>query len=299
MSAQPIAAAGFGPKLRRWSYAGTIGFAKRKPIGAVAAVLLIALILATALAPWVSPFPPLKTLVGPSFDGPSWSHLFGTDGTGRDVLSRVLHGGRVSLTIGILSVLLGTTLGALVGLVSGYFGGMVDSVLQRLIDTLMAFPSMILALAIVSILGPSNRNLVITIAVVILPLASRVVRGSVLSAKQNIYVDAARAIGSSDKRIMFVHILPNVFAPILVVMSIQIGQAILLEASLSFLGLGTPPPHPSWGGMLSQEGRNNIETAYWVGLFPGVFLSIAVLGFNLLGDALRDILDPKLRGRGR
>jgi len=229
---------------------------------------------------------------------PSWQHPFGTDDIGRDVFSRIIHGTRISLWVGLLAVGIGTFAGAIVGLVSGYWEAWVDLILQRVMDALMAIPGLILALAIVSVLTPSTTNAMLAIAVVIIPGNSRIVRGAVLSAKQNPYVEAAQALGCPHRWIILRHILPNVTAPILIIASIWLGNAILIEASLSFLGLGTQPPTPSWGLMLSSTGRAFMEQAPWLAIFPGLAISLAVLAFNLFGDTLRDAWDPKLRRRG-
>ncbi len=275
----------------------SLRFAKREPIGTAAGILIVLLLASAIFAPLIAEFDPTKTRVGRPFTGPGWDHWFGTDQVGRDVFSRVVHGGRVSLTVGIVSVLIGTTVGTIIGMLSGYFGGFVDIVLQRIIDAIMSIPTMVLALALISILEPGTDKLILTIAVVMTPSSARIVRGAVLAVKPNMYVEAAKALGAGSGRILIRHILPNIIAPILVIGSVQVGNAILLEASLSFLGLGPPPPNPSWGYMISQEGRDVLTTAPWIGVFPGVFLSLTVFGFNMLGDTIRDVLDPKLRGR--
>jgi ABC-type dipeptide/oligopeptide/nickel transport system permease subunit len=228
---------------------------------------------------------------------PSSKFFFGTDPLGRDVFSRIIYGSRVSLIVGFASVALGTLFGTLIGLVSGFWEGKVDQILQRAVDTCMAVPGIVLALAVVSVLGQSLTNIILVIALVIAPGASRVVRGAVLSIKQNTYIDAAYAAGASSWRLLLRHILPNVFAPILIIASVWLGNAIVIEAALSFLGLGTPPPTPTWGGMLSGEGRRNLEIAPYLAIFPGLAISVVVLAFNMLGDALRDLLDPRLRSR--
>ena len=228
---------------------------------------------------------------------PSRKHLLGTDDIGRDVFSRVIYGSRISLWVGLLAVGIGTLAGTIIGLVSGYWEGRLDMILQRVMDALMTLPGLILALAIVSVLKPSTTNAMLAIAVVIIPGNSRIVRGAVLSAKQNRFVEAAQAIGCRDLRIIGTHILPNVTAPILIIASIWLGNAILIEASLSYLGVGTQPPTPSWGLMLSSTGRAFMEQAPWLAIFPGLAISLAVFGFNLFGDTLRDAWDPKLRNR--
>ncbi len=275
---------------------GLATFAKSKPIGALSAALVVALVLMAVLAPLIAPFDPNATRTGPSFDAPSWNNLFGTDRFGRDVLSRIIWGGRSSLTVGVTSVLLGTVIGAGFGVVSGYFGGRTDILIQRVVDALMAFPTLVLALAVVAVLGSSTLILIITIAIVVSPLASRVARGSALSVKQEVYVEAARALGATAPRILGRHILPNLMAPLIVILSVQIGFAILIAASLAFLGLGGSPTDVAWGSMLSVEGRQDMQVAPWLGIFPGLFLSFTILSFNMLGDAIRDVLDPRLRG---
>lgn len=270
---------------------------KRKPLGAAAAFLIALLIVTAIFAEVLAPYDPLAAQPEIRLAAPSWEHPFGTDDIGRDVLSRVIHGSRISLWVGLLAVGIGTAMGAVIGLVSGYWEGRIDLVLQRIMDAIMSIPGLVLALAIVSVLRPNTTNAMLAIAIVIIPGNSRIVRGAVLSAKQNRYVEAAQAIGCRPPRILRRHILPNVTAPILVIASIWLGNAILIEASLSFLGLGTQPPTPSWGLMLSSTGRAFMEQAPWLAIFPGLAISLAVLGFNLFGDTLRDAWDPKLRRR--
>ena len=271
--------------------------AKRKPLGAISAALILLLVFTAVFADVLAPFDPLLTQPEIRLRSPSWQYLFGTDDIGRDVLSRIIYGARISLWVGLLAVGIGTCAGTLIGLISGYWEGWLDLWLQRVMDALMAIPGLILALAIVSVLTPNTTNAMLAIAIVIIPGNSRIVRGAVLSAKQRPYVEAARALGCGHLRIMASHIFPNVTAPVLIIASIWLGNAIFIEASLSFLGLGTQPPTPSWGLMLSSTGRAFMERAPWLAIFPGLAISLAVLGFNLFGDTLRDIWDPKLRGR--
>src|SRR5215510_2139963 len=270
---------------------------KRKPLGMASAALILLLVLTAIFADALAPYDPLAAHPEIRLSAPSRAHVFGTDDIGRDVLSRIIYGSRISLWVGLLAVGIGTFAGMIIGLASGYWEGRIDLVLQRLMDAVQAIPGLILALAIVSILTPSTTNAMLAIAVVIIPGNSRIIRGAVLSAKQNPYVEAAQALGCRHLRIIASHILPNVTAPILIIASIWLGNAILIEASLSFLGLGTQPPTPSWGLMLSSTGRAFMEQAPWLAIFPGLAISLAVLGFNLFGDTLRDIWDPKLRGR--
>jgi len=271
---------------------------KRKPLGAAAGFLIVLLVLTAIFADLLAPHDPLAARPEVRLAAPSWEYPFGTDDIGRDVFSRIIHGTRISLWVGLLAVGIGTLAGTIIGLICGYWEGWVDLILQRVMDALMAIPGLILALAIVSVLTPSTTNAMLAIAVVIIPGNSRIVRGAVLSAKQNPYVEAAQALGCSHVGIILRHILPNVTAPILIIASIWLGNAILIEASLSFLGLGTQPPTPSWGLMLSSTGRAFMEQAPWLAIFPGLAISLAVLSFNLFGDTLRDAWDPKLRRKG-
>ena len=270
---------------------------KRKPLGMASAALILLLVLTAIFADVLAPYDPLAAQPEIRLAAPSWAHPFGTDDIGRDVFSRVIPGSRISLWVGLLAVGIGTLAGTIIGLVSGYWEGRLDMILQRVMDALMTLPGLILALAIVSVLKPSTTNAMLAIAVVIIPGNSRIVRGAVLSAKQNRFVEAAQAIGCRDLRIIATHILPNVTAPILIIASIWLGNAILIEASLSYLGVGTQPPTPSWGLMLSSTGRAFMEQAPWLAIFPGLAISLAVFGFNLFGDTLRDAWDPKLRNR--
>jgi ABC-type dipeptide/oligopeptide/nickel transport system permease subunit len=269
---------------------------RRKPLGAASAALIALIVLTATFADVLAPYDPLAAQPEIRLAPPSWEHPFGTDDIGRDVLSRVIHGSRISLWVGLLAVGIGTVVGMIIGLLCGYCEGRTDLVFQRIMDAIQAIPGLMLALAIVSVLTPNTTNAMLAIAMVIIPGNSRIVRGAVLAAKQNRYVEAAQAIGCRHPRIILSHILPNVTAPILVIASIWLGNAILIEASLSFLGVGTQPPTPSWGLMLSSSGRAFMEQAPWLALFPGLAISLAVLGFNLFGDTLRDAWDPKLRG---
>jgi peptide/nickel transport system permease protein len=283
---------------------GAWRFARSNPLGAVGALLVLTLLLTAVFAPLIATTDPNRTFIGSrvlepgatSRDG-SVTFIWGTDDFGRDVYSRVIYGARVSLLVGFMSVGLGTFGGSLIGMVSGFWGRWVDMLIQRVMDAIMCFPGLILALAIISVLGPSTRNAFLAIVVVIIPGASRVVRGATLSVKQNVYIEAARAVGASEWRILGRHVLPNVVAPIIVIASVTLGNAILIEASLSFLGLGTQPPTASWGQMLSGPGRRFLETHPNLAIYPGLALCLTVFAFNFLGDALRDVFDPRLRGK--
>lgn len=269
--------------------------ARRKPVGAFAGVMCIALIMVAVFAPMIAPYAADK--VGfPRLRPPSITYPFGTDNLFRDQFSRIIFGSRISLGVGFAAVATGTLLGAFFGLISGYVGGWVDLLANRLMDTVMAFPPLVLAIFMLSILSPTFLTVSIAIGVIIMPATSRIVRGSVLSVRGLQYVEAAHALGGSHTRIMMRHILPNVMAPIIVIASIQIGNAILAEAALSFLSLGIATnEHPSWGKML-QDTRLVWQSAWWTAVIPGAAISLAVLSFNLFGDALRDVLDPRLRG---
>jgi peptide/nickel transport system permease protein len=271
--------------------------AKRQPLGMVSAVILVALILGAVGAGVLAPYDPLTVADAERLQSPSWTHPMGTDNLGRDILSRVIYGSRISLWVGCLSVLIATGLGVIVGTVSAYAGGTVDLIVQRFIDAVQAVPGLILALVMVVVLGPSTTTAIAAIAMVNIPSQARVVRGAVLAVTEELYIDAARAIGCSHVRLMLCHIFPNIMAAVIVLASVLFGNAIIIEASLSFLGLGTPPPTPSWGGMLSGAGRQFMERVPTLALFPGLAISLAVLACNLFGDMLRDLLDPRLRRR--
>jgi peptide/nickel transport system permease protein len=277
-----------------------VTFVRRQPLGAASAVIILALFAVAVLAPVVAPRDPYVFNLNERglpirMQAPTAAFPLGTDPLGRDVLSRIVYGSRVSLVVGFASVLLGTAVGTILGLISGYREGRLDYLIQRAVDTTMAIPGIVLALAVMAVLGQSLTNVIVVIALVIAPGASRVVRGAVLALKQQVFIDAARALGVSPSRIVARHVLPNVLAPVVVIATVWLGNAIVIEAALSFLGLGTPPPTPTWGAMLSGEGRRNLETAPYLAIFPGLAISVVVLAFNMLGDAVRDVLDPQLR----
>jgi ABC-type dipeptide/oligopeptide/nickel transport system permease subunit len=261
-------------------------------------MLILTVIVMAVFAEQIAPFDPLESHAADRLQSPNSEYLLGTDQLGRDVLSRIIYGARISLLVGLVSVAIATVCGAIVGLLSGYFGGTLDIVVQRIVDAFQAFPGLILALALMSVFGSGIVQVTVAIAIVIAPSQSRVVRSAVLGMKENQYMEAARAIGANDLRLVLWHVLPNVTAPILILASTTLGLAILIEGGLSFLGLGTPPPTPSWGGMLSGSSRVYMERAPTLSLFPGIAITATVLAFNLFGDTLRDIWDPRLRGLG-
>jgi len=266
----------------------------RSPVGGISAFVIGLLVFTALFAPLISPFDP-EAISRDKFVAPGADHFMGTDGIGRDIFSRVVYGARISLYAGFLVVGFGTIVGSLVGLVSGFSGGWVDLVIQRVVDAIQSFPAILLAMSIVSVIGPSTTNGVLAITVVVAVNNSRVVRGAVFAVKENTYIEAAKSLGANPLRVMLRHVLPNVVAPILILISAGFGSAILIEGALSFLGLATQPPDASWGLMLSR-GRESIETSPWLALFPGLAIAITVLAFNLLGDVVRDVLDPRLRG---
>ena len=272
-----------------------VKFIRTKPLGAAGALIILGMMGLAFFAGALAPYDPYVGDYGQQFARPSAEHWFGTDEFGRDVLSRVMYGARIALFVGFTASLAGCTLGGLLGVVSAYCGGKVDLLLERLMDTLLAFPQLILALAIASILGPAVQNVVIAISIPIIPRAARVVRATALSVKENVYVEAVQALGATRRRVVLHHIVPNVVAPYIIMLTAQLGGAILAEAALSYLGLGTAEPTPSWGLMLSGSAPLYAEKAPWIALFPGIAISLGVFGFNLFGDSLRDALDPKLR----
>ena len=270
-------------------------FVCRKPLGAAGGVLVVALVATAILANVLSTHDPVRTsndvLVAPGAE-----HWLGTDNLGRDLYSRVVHGSRISLLVGLASTLLGTIVGGLIGLISGYAGGKTDLLAQRAMDIMQALPILVLALVLAAALGPSLTNAIVAISIPIVPRAARIIRASVLAIRETTYVEAARALGVRHVRVALRHILPNTMGPFIVLATAQLGGSILVEAALSFLGLGIPEPYPSWGRMLSIAAAEYAERAPWLVIWPGLAISLAVFGTNLLGDALRDTLDPRLRG---
>ena len=272
-------------------------FCAHQPLGAFGAAVLIFAVVVAVLAPMLAPYSPTAIEVAEKFSPPFGEQVLGTDELGRDVLSRLIFGARISMSVGIISVGIAISAGTLIGIFSAYSGGKIDLAIQRLVDTMMAFPAIIMALALMSALGASQTNVIVALVVILLPGAVRVVRSQVLSIKEQDYTLAARAIGAGSTRIMLRHILPNVMATFIVLSTITLGYAIVVEASLSFLGVGIPPDVASWGGMLNLGATTYIDIAPWLSVFPGITIAVIVFSVNLLGDSLRDVLDPRLRGR--
>jgi len=280
----------------RWR-AAIADFVRHRPLGAAGGAIILVTMVLAVMAGLIAPYDPLANDYAAMLAPPSAAHWLGTDAYGRDVLSRIIFGSRTAMTVGLGASIIGATLGSLIGVVSAYFGGRVDLLVQRVMDVFFAFPVIILALAVVAILGTGAGNVILAIATPMVPRCARVVRSSALSVREMPYVDAARASGFRHTRIILRHMLPNVMAPILIMGTAFIGEAILLEASLSFLGLGVQEPTAAWGLMLRGAAVEFAETAPWMAIFPGLAISFAVFGFNLFGDSLRDALDPKLRTR--
>lgn len=271
-------------------------FVRQYPLGAVGAVIMAVFVGAAIFADFVTHWSPLTTDAALSLAPPSATHWFGSDFMGRDIYSRIVYGARISLAVGLGSTGLGCLFGVMLGLLSGYVGGWVDLAIQRVIDILQALPLLVLALVMAAALGPSLQNTIISISIPLIPYVARVIRSNTLALRELAFVEAAHAIGMSEWRVAVRHILPNTIAPLIVLGTAQLGSAILTEASLSFLGLGVPEPYPSWGRMLSASAAEYVRTAPWLVIFPGITISVVVFGTNLLGDALRDILDPRQRG---
>lgn len=285
---------------RPWPLIGAVGrFCSDQPVGAISAVIILVMMFAGIFAPYVVPYNPVASNYGAILQPPSLTHLAGTDAFGRDVFSRLVFGARTAMIIGLSSAFLGCTLGAILGAASAYFGGRIDAIIQRFVDLLLAFPLVVLALVVVAILGRNliygiDLSLILAIAIPIVPQVARVIRAAALSVQVMPYIDAARIAGYSHLRIIMVHMAPNLVTPYLIMLTAFIAQAILLEATLSFLGLGVTEPTPAWGLMLSGNAQDFFLRAPWLIIFPGVAISIAVIAFSLFGDALRDWLDPKL-----
>ena len=271
---------------------------REKHLATFGLAIIVVLIFLALFADLISPHRMDQLNLPDKLQGPSLDHPFGTDEFGRDLLSRIIHGARISMMVGVIGSVYATILSTFIGLVSGYAGGRLDNVIQRFVDSWMAFPDLFLALAMLAVIGPGLTQLIVVIGLLYAISGSRIIRGSVISVKENMYVDAANAIGAPTYRILLRHILPNVFAPIIVLLTTRMASMILVEASLSFLGYGIPPPVPSWGGMLSGSGKEYMLQNPWLALWPGVAISLTVYGINMFGDGLRDVLDPRLRGQG-
>lgn len=269
--------------------------ARSYPLGAVGLLLFLGLLFCGVFADFLAPMDPVSTNAATSLQAPGELHALGADMMGRDMLSRIIHGARISLAVGLGSTVLGCFFGVLIGLASGYLMGWFDLITQRVIDIMQALPLLVMALVMAASLGPSLENTIIAISIPLVPHVARVIRSNTLSLREMPFVEAAKAIGMSETRIAVKHVLPNTLAPLIVLATAQLGSAILTEASLSFLGLGIPEPHPSWGRMLSESAAEYVRTAPWLVIFPGIAISLAVFGANLLGDAVRDILDPRQR----
>jgi peptide/nickel transport system permease protein len=280
--------------LQRW-WNISLQFARQRTLGAAGAIIILLMILAAVIADLIAPYDPLRTDYAAMLQRPSSTHWFGTDSFGRDVLSRIVYGSRTALWVGFSSSFLGATVGAVIGVASAYFGGRTDLIVQRFMDLLLSFPLIVLALVVVAVLGTGTTNVILAITVPMIPRCALVVRSSALSLRRTPFVDAARALGFSHWRIIFRHMLPNVMAPYLIMLTAFLGQAILLEASLSFLGLGVAEPVAAWGLMLRGAAVEFAERAPWMAIYPGIAISLSVFAFNLFGDSLRDALDPKLR----
>src|SRR6266849_6503284 len=267
----------------------------RPPLGVIGAAIMVVFVFAAVFADFITVYDPLAMDAAISLKPPSAQHWLGADFMGRDVYSRIIYGARISLAVGLGSTFLGCVFGVALGLTSGYLGGWVDLVIQRLVDVLQAVPLLVLALVMAAALGPALDNTIVAIAIPLIPYTARVIRSNTLTLREQPFVEAARAVGMSEFRIAVRHVLPNTLAPLIVIATAQLGAAILTEASLSFLGLGVPEPHPSWGRMLSESAAEYVRTAPWLVIFPGLAISLVVFGTNLFGDALRDLLDPRQR----
>jgi len=272
-------------------------FWRQQPLGAIGGIIVILMIIMAVFAPILAPYDPELNAFEFMLSPPDWQFLLGTDQFGRDMLSRLIYGARTALFVGFTAEFVGAFAGLVLGVGSAYFGGRIDIIFQRVMDVFMAFPLIIMALAVVSVLGPGIENVIIAITIPFIPQCARVVRSTALSIREIPYIDAARALGFSHIRIILRHMVPNVMAPFLIMLTAFVGQAILLEASLSYLGLGVQEPTPAWGLMLQGGAEEYVESAPWVAIWPGIAISLAVFGFNLYGDAIRDMLDPRLRSQ--
>jgi peptide/nickel transport system permease protein len=293
----PPVVAGEVLEIKRSALGATLAFCRRQPIGTLGMAIVLIIAMAGLGAEWIAPYSPTANDFEAMTEAPSWTHLLGTDQLGRDIFSRIVFGARTALIVGFSSAIVGGFAGLVLGVASAYFGDRIDMITQRLMDIMMAFPLIIMALAIVSIFGTGLHNVIVAITIPLIPRCARVVRASALPIREVPYVDAARACGFGHTRIILRHMVPNVMAPFLIMLTAFVGQAILAEASLSYLGLGVQEPVPAWGLMLQGGAEEYATTAPWIAVFPGLAIMLTVFGFNLFGDALRDALDPKLRDR--
>ncbi len=275
-----------------------MAFCRHKPLGALGGAIVLVMLVMAVGADWIAHYAYDQSIAGARMRPPSAQFWMGTDNLSRDMWSRVVYGARVSVTVGFATIALGTLVAAAIGISSAYVGGAYDMAVQRVVDAWMSFPYLVIILSIMAVLGPGLLNLILSLAILIAAASARVIRGAALSVMQNPYMEAARAMGSGHLRIVLRYVLPNVMATVIILATIGLGAVILAESSLSFLGFGVPPPYPSWGAMLSGSGRSYMYRAPWMALWPGLAISLAVFGFNMLGDALRDVLDPRLRGTG-
>jgi len=279
----------------RWALA-VAHFARRKPLGAIGGMIVLAMLVMAVFAEQIAPYRYDETVRGARMTPPSAAHWLGTDNLSRDMWSRIVYGARVSVTVGFATIALAIVVATAIGVSSAYFGGPWDLAVQRVVDAWLSFPYLVIILSVMAVLGPGPLNLIVSIAIIATATNSRVIRGATLTVMQSQFVEAARAMGCGHMRIIVRHLLPNVLATIIILATIGLGAVILAESALSFLGFGVPPPYPSWGAMLSGSGRTYMLRAPWMAIWPGVSISLAVFGFNMLGDALRDVLDPRLRG---
>ncbi len=285
------------PQIKRSAIGVALNFCRREPIGTLGMAIVLIIAVAGLGAEWIAPYNPTSNDFAAMTEPPSWAHLLGTDQLGRDIFSRIVFGARTALIVGFSSAIVGGFTGLVLGVGSAYFAGRIDMITQRLMDIMMAFPLIIMALAIVAIFGTGVQNVIIAITIPLIPRCARVVRASALAIREMPYVDAARVCGYGAMRIILRHMVPNVMAPFLILLTAFVGQAILAEAALSYLGLGVQEPVPAWGLMLQGGAEEYATTAPWIAIFPGLAIMLTVFGFNLFGDALRDALDPKLRDR--
>ncbi len=279
----------------RWALA-VAHFARRKPLGAIGGMIVLAMLVMAVFAEQIAPYRYDETVRGARMTPPSAALWLGTDNLSRDMWSRIVYGARVSVTVGFATIALAIVVATAIGVSSAYFGGPWDLAVQRVVDAWLSFPYLVIILSVMAVLGPGPLNLIVSIAIIATATNSRVIRGATLTVMQSQFVEAARAMGCGHMRIIVRHLLPNVLATIIILATIGLGAVILAESALSFLGFGVPPPYPSWGAMLSGSGRTYMLRAPWMAIWPGVAISLAVFGFNMLGDALRDVLDPRLRG---